>query len=645
MSTADRIAAVILLAGLGLAPLHGQTGGDVIVPGGDYRGALDSGDRSATDKQAHDDWRLRAAPGERLSIVMESDDFDTQLEARLPDGTVLRNDDNHWIAETTDSRVDLVVPASGEIALRAGSFGAFETGDYVLRAVSTDSLVSATEGAAADLPIRLGQDLAGRLEAGETSAANGRHARDYRFAGRAGQRVDIRAASEDFDTRLALIGSDGFTIHNDDDPTAPPGTLDSRIVATLPATADYTIRVSTYGRGETGAYRVSLGEGPGDVADSRAAGSGAQTLSFGRPVAEMLGKNDETLASGEYLDRYVFEGRRGLPVTIDLSSEDFDSYLILRSPSGVQEDIDDTGESFDSRYARVLEEDGLYTILATSYAPGETGRYRLALEAGTERIPLNPAQRRVFAVSVGIADYGGNSSNLTNTDTDAAKLFEKLRELGVLHERSILLTNAQATLPEFRRAFRAAAAQAGPDDIFLLFFSGHGVQEEDPGDRAELDRRDELLVFADGEELRDDDLAAMFEEVRAGTSLLVLDACYSGGFERDVITRPGMMGLFSSEEDLTSLVASEFNAGGYLARFFSDAIAGRADDNDDGNVTAGELVSYLRYRFREQCNGRNCIEAETEDAQRNHQELVVQRGSVQVDDILVVLPDRFGVMR
>ncbi|MCA1749788.1 MAG: caspase family protein, partial [Sphingomonadales bacterium] len=232
-----------------------------------------------------------------------------------------------------------------------------------------------------------------------------------------------------------------------------------------------------------------------------------------------------------------------------------------------------------------------------------------------------------------------------HTDTDAAKLFEKLRELGVLHEESILLTNRQASLPEFRRAFRAVAAQAGPDDIFLFFFSGHGVQEDDPGDLAELDRRDELLVFADGEELRDDDLATMFQGVRAGTSLLVLDACFSGGFERDVITRPGMMGLFSSEEDLTSLVASQFSAGGYLARFFSDGIGGRADDNDDGNVTAGELVTYLRYRFREQCDGRNCIHAETDDAQRNHQELVVQRGSVQVDDILVVLPDQFGLVR
>lgn len=641
-----------LYAGLGVAlaalavtpPVQGQSQDGALAVGRTFEGELDTGDQVSGGKQQYyDQWSVRATPGQRLSIIMESDAFDTQLQARLPDGTMLVNDDNHWVAETTNSRLDVVVPGSGRFSVRAQAFRPAETGAYTIRLVPTESLQAAAEAATPAQPITIGQTRNGALSSDEDSSIAGRYTDRYIFTGTRGQRVDLRA-SGDFDTMLSLTGPDNFSVRNDDDTTAGEPTLNSRLLATLPADGRYTISVTSYGRGTTGDYALATSLNRSGIADTETVTASAMPLAFGRTLTGELGKDDDTLSSGEYVERYSFTGRRGQPVTVDLSSDDFDTYLILRAPSGEQQDIDDTGDSLNSRFERVLEEDGVYTIIATSYAPGETGRFSLALSEGTTRIPANPEQRQVFAISVGIADYGGNTSNLSYTDTDARKLYQKFEELGMLREESILLTNQQATLPEFRRAFRRVAAQAGPDDIFLFFYSGHGNQIEDADDRGELDGRDETLVFADGQELTDDDLAAMFADLQAGTTMIVLDACFSGGFERDLITRPNMMGLFSSEEDLTSLVASEFNAGGYLSRFFSDGIAGQADDNADGNITAGELVSYLRYRFREQCDGRNCIEAETGDAQRNHQELVVQRGSVEVDDILVTLPEQFGVV-
>jgi len=43
----------------------------------------------------------------------------------------------------------------------------------------------------------------------------------------------------------------------------------------------------------------------------------------------------------------------------------------------------------------VLEEDGVYTIIATSYARGKTGAFRLSLGEVTTRIPANPEQPQV----------------------------------------------------------------------------------------------------------------------------------------------------------------------------------------------------------------------------------------------------------
>jgi hypothetical protein len=647
MTIKSKLAAGLGIAALALAvalPTQSQAQDGELAIGRSVEGELTADDSVDGDKQYYDEWTLRAAPGAPVSVLLSSEDFDTELRIVMSDGTMLANDDNHIAAETTDSRLDIVMPAEGTVSVRARSFRPAATGVYAITVAATDTLAIEEDGPEA-AAIRIGDTREAALTGEDYQNHRGRHVDYYAFEGEAGQRLDLHLNSRGFDTVLALEGPDGFVVRNDDDATAGEATLNSRVVVTLPASGAYRILVTSYGTGETGDYTLATGLNRDGAADTEAAGGDAQPLQFDQTITDTLGKEDDTLSSGEYLQRYSFEGRRGQPVTIDLSSEDFDTYLILRTPSGEQIDIDDTGESLNSRFERVLDEDGLYSLIATTYAPGATGEFRLALSEGTTRIPADPETRQVFAISVGIADYGGNTSNLTNTDTDAQKLYRKLEELGVLREESILLTNQDASIDAFRQAFRRVAAQAGPNDIFLFFFSGHGNQIDDEDDTGELDRRDETLVFADGEELTDDELAAMFREVHAGTAMLVLDSCFSGGFERDVITRPGMMGLFSSEEDLTSLVASEFNAGGYLARFFADAIGGQADDNGDHNVTAGELVSYIRYRFREQCNGRNCIEAETGDAQRNHQELVVQRGSVQVDDILVVLPEQYGVMR
>jgi hypothetical protein len=64
-------------------------------------------------------------------------------------------------------------------------------------------------------------------------------------------------------------------------------------------------------------------------------------------------------------------------------------------------------------------------------------------------------------------------------------------------------------------------------------------------------------------------------------------------------------------------------------------MSGEADGDGDRLVTAGELATYLRRQFREQVDS---VESETQDGQRNYQNLVVDRGGVQVDDVIVRLP-------
>lgn len=362
------------------------------------------------------------------------------------------------------------------------------------------------------------------------------------------------------------------------------------------------------------------------------AAAAAEVLRIGGAAGGRLGAGDGRLGSGEYVDRYRFTGRRGERVSIQLASPDFDTYLILRRPDGRQQDNDDRGdaEGTDSRIDTALGEDGEYELLVTSFRPGETGRYRLRLDpsAGTARQAAVRSGPRVFALFVGVSDYGGRTVDLPDTDNDAKLLAEQLDRAGVLNPASIVLTNADASRAAVEAAFARIARQAGPEDMFLFFFSGHGDRVAAAPASGELDGRSETIELRDGA-MTDAELARLFGTLRTRLAVLALDSCFSGGFS-EVVARPNMMGIFSSEEDLTSQVASDYGSGGYLAHFLRAAMGGEADEDGDRMLTAGELSAYLRRAFREQGE----IPASTREGQENYQNLVIARGGVRLDEVI-----------
>lgn len=88
-----------------------------------------------------------------------------------------------------------------------------------------------------------------------------------------------------------------------------------------------------------------------------------------------------------YYDLYAFEGKAGQKISIDMSSNQIDSYLILLN-SNDQElaQDDDSGGEKNARIIITLPEDGTYKLLANSYEAGESGEYQLKIEAISPRI-------------------------------------------------------------------------------------------------------------------------------------------------------------------------------------------------------------------------------------------------------------------
>ena len=483
-------------------------------------------------------------------------------------------------------------------------------------------------------PIALGQTIAGELSTNDAQRRSGKFEDVYTIEGHRGQRVQLDLSSDAFNSYLVVTGPEGFNLANDDQDGGD--TLNSRIVLQFPSEGAYRVAVTSFRPGETGAYRLQASAPAANVAVTVPVA--AQPIALGATINGRLGPGDGRRGDGTYEDRYRFHAVRGERVTISLSADKMDTVLRLARPDGTEDVSDDTRlpdgrTSTNSRLDTVLAEDGDYVITATSYRAGETGDYRLTLapSAGHPRQIGVPGGAHVIALLVGVSDYGGRTSNLPNTDEDARQLYNSLRSAGLLHPASVLLVNEQATTKNVREAFAHAAAAAGPHDTFLFFFSGHGDQVDVPVSAAELDGRAETIELRDAA-MRDSELEPLFGSVHARLSIVALDSCYSGGF-RNLINRPNVMGLFSSEEDLTSLVASRFKAGGFLAYFLREGLTGAADDDGDHIVTAGELSTYIRRRFRREGD----IPATNREDENNYQNVVIERGGLQIEDAIVRL--------
>lgn len=608
---------------------EGLPGATLLSVGETRDGTLGPGDATANDGRFVDLWSVQGPERGALEVRLSTQGSVVPLAVVLdPNGRSLASSGRGTYVLTQPGlhRVQLSSPARGQ------------------QATYRIALANATSGATASLarshhrlpttagtPLAVGQDRKGELGASSPRLPTGEPADVYALVGTAGQALELDLASEDFDPYLMVIGPSGRLFEDDDS----NGTKNSHLSITLPEAGTYRIVATAFRSDMQGAYSLTFGSTAlVDSSPNDTVGPAGDA-----PIAGELADGDETLRSGEYYDRYRHTFPPGASVRIRLESTDFDPYLIMRTPSGEQLDNDDVerGEraaGFDIPAA----ENGEYTILATTYQPGERGRYTLSFGQGqavarptgdrpTSTAGTDDGGSHVYGLFAGISDYPGAENDLEDCANDAIKLAEAFRRSGLLApERQIVLTDGEVTVDAIRSAMQRMARDIGPDDVFVFFYSGHGAQQENSRDVREIDGIDEQLYLHDGP-LVDDELGELFDRLRSQVSVIALDSCFSGGFAKDVITRPGRVGFFSSEEDVESAVASQFQAGGYLSYFMRTGIAGEADVNPhDSVLTVGELEHFLYTQF-----GRHAGDVELEGA---YQHLVVDRGAVRVSQVL-----------
>ena len=202
-----------------------------------------------------DDYSFQGRAGQRLSITMESEDFDTYLRlGRMGDGGFeeLALDDDGADDESTNSLLRYTLREDGEYLVRATAFGE-GTGPYRLT-MSERPAISRQR-----TTLRSGEEVEGRLDEDDGALEeDGSYYEDWLYQGHAGEHLTSRMESTDFDTYLAigqLRGGEFEEIASMDD--GDDGT-NSLLEIELPEAGEYVIRANTFGSGEMGDYTIRV---------------------------------------------------------------------------------------------------------------------------------------------------------------------------------------------------------------------------------------------------------------------------------------------------------------------------------------------------------------------------------------------------
>ena len=106
------------------------------------------------------------------------------------------------------------------------------------------------------IPLSLNTDISDRLTDQDIPTGEGGFARDYVVELEKGDQVAIDLKSDEFDTVVVLIASDGSTVGANDD--GPEGGTNSLLFARIKETGNYIVRVRTFGVTGGGQFTLKI---------------------------------------------------------------------------------------------------------------------------------------------------------------------------------------------------------------------------------------------------------------------------------------------------------------------------------------------------------------------------------------------------
>jgi len=388
--------ALLLLTGCLLgAPLRAQE--RTIAVGQSATGELTSADPTGRTRRApYQVWTLDGRRGQRIVIDLMASEFDPVLIVRDDAGYTVGTDDDG--GEGNNSRLRTVLPRDGRYRIVVTAFNEQSRGRYTMAVTAWEAPDAAPAGQPA--AVVLGRAQNGVLEPGDDVAGDGPFQDRWTVDARAGQRLRADMHSADFDAYLVLLGPDGRQLASDDDSGE---NNDASLGWRAPVAGRYTLLATSFrDEPQTGAYTLTVTEETGNFADPGV----TATIAGGETKEGRLEAGDSTGPRG-LEDRWTFQGRAGQLARIDVTSQAFDTYAMLRFNGAPVDSNDDGGDGNNARLMTLLPQTGTYTLVVSPFSANVNGgRYDVALAftqppAGAGRVerltPGRPASGRLEA--------------------------------------------------------------------------------------------------------------------------------------------------------------------------------------------------------------------------------------------------------
>lgn len=212
----------------------------------------------------------------------------------------------------------------------------------------------------------------------------------------------------------------------------------------------------------------------------------------------------------------------------------------------------------------------------------------------------NTRNLNVWALVVGVSAYN-HMPVLKYTDDDAYRMYAFLKspEGGAIDDKRIrVLIDEDATHENIVNTMKSLFAQAGKNDLVMMYFSGHGLKGSF------------LPIDYDGynNKLLHDEVNEIFKESPAKYKLCIADACHSGSlfamrdasaknalatyYESLAQAQSGTALIMSSKSEETSLESSGLRQG-VFSHFLIRGLKGEADTDNNNIVSVQELYDFI----------------------------------------------------
>ncbi|PIE52724.1 hypothetical protein CSA37_04705 [Candidatus Fermentibacteria bacterium] len=289
---------------------------------------------------------------------------------------------------------------------------------------------------------------------------------------------------------------------------------------------------------------------------------------------------------------YTVRGEQGTTLVIELRGDqrELDLDMLVSGPDYVMQaegGLSNTDSAADESVILYCSDDAVYGVTVYAYERDGEGTFTIETESiPEENLAQGSPEAETWAIVAGISGYSSRTDILSRASMDAIDVYRFLRDnQNIDPDHMILLIDAEATASAFENAMDDISRRAGSEDRLIIFYSGHGSQNP-PGNVGpeEEDGVNEVLCFYD-RDVTDDSIAELINDF-SGYTYLFADACHSGGLVNDFSEDDNILVITAAREDLS--VSERI-----LTPILLEASTGAADSNNDGTITAEELVDHV----------------------------------------------------